>query len=86
MNFKFSNHALEEMQRRKIPISLVEAVLKDPQQILEQSKDITIYQSQLDFGTAKIYLIRVFINTTRNPVIIVTVYRTSQIQKYWSHP
>ena len=86
MNFKFSNHALEEMQRRKIPISLVEAVLKDPQQILEESKDITIYQSQLDFGTAKIYLIRVFINTTRNPVIIVTVYRTSQIQKYWSHP
>lgn len=86
MNFKFSNHALEEMQRRKIPISLVEAVLKDPQQILEESKDITIYQSQLDFGTAKIYLIRVFINTTRNPDIIVTVYRTSQIQKYWSHP
>lgn len=86
MNFKFSNHALEEMERRKIPISIVEAVLQDPQQILQQNEEITIYQSQLDFGTAKIYLIRVFINTTRNPAIIVTVYRTSQIQKYWSHP
>ncbi len=84
MNFKFSNHAMEEMQRRKIPISIVEAVLKDPQQILEQSKDITIYQSQLDFDTDKLYLIRVFINTTLDPAIIVTAYRTSQIQKYWS--
>ena len=72
------------MERRKIPISIVEVVLKDPQQILEQSKDITIYQSQLDFDTGKPYLIRVFINTTLDPAIIVTVYRTSQIQKYWS--
>ena len=82
--FKFSNHALEEMERRKIPISLAEAVLKDPQQILKQSKDITIYQSQLDFDTGKLYLIRVFINTTLDPVIIVTVYRINQIQKCWS--
>lgn len=84
MDFKFSNHAVEEIERRKIPISFVEAVLKYPQQILEQSKDITIYQSQLDFDTGKFYLIRVFINTTLDPAIIVTVYRTSQIQKYWS--
>jgi hypothetical protein len=28
----------------------------------------------------------VFINTSLNPAIIVTVYRTSQIQKYWSDP
>ena len=86
MNFKFSNHALEEMQRRKIPISLVESVLQHPQQTLQQNEEITIYQSQLDFDTDKLYLIRVFINITRNPAIIVTVYRTSQIQKYWSHP
>jgi Domain of unknown function (DUF4258) len=86
MDFKFSNHALEEMQRRNIPISFVEAVLHNPQQVLQQNAEITIYQSQLDFGTAKLYLIRVFINTSLNPAIIVTVYRTSQIQKYWSHP
>ena len=29
MDFKFSNYAVEEMQRRKIPISIVEAVLQD---------------------------------------------------------
>ena len=83
MNFKFSNHALEEMEKRKVPISFVEAVLENPQQTLQQDEEITIYQSQLDFGTNRLYLLRVFTNTTINPAVVVTVYRTSQIQKYW---
>ncbi len=86
MNFKFSNHALEEMQRRKIPIYLVEAVLKNPQQTLQQDREITICQSQLDFGIGKLYLLRVFVNIMVNPAVVVTVYRTSQIQKYWRNP
>ncbi|NJM28488.1 MAG: DUF4258 domain-containing protein [Pseudanabaena sp. RU_4_16] len=83
MNFKFSNHALGEMQRRKIPISFVEAVLENPQQTLQQDEEIAIYQSQLDFGIGKLYLLRVFVNIMVNPAVVVTVYRTSQIQKYW---
>lgn len=83
MNFKLSNHALGEMQRRKIPISFVEAVLENPQQILQQDEEIAIYQSQLDFGIGKLYLLRVFVNIMVNPAVVVTVYRTSQIQKYW---
>ena len=43
MNFKFSNHALEEMEKRKVPISFVEAVLENPQQTLQQDEEITIY-------------------------------------------
>lgn len=35
MDFKFSTHAVEEVERRKIPVSFVKTVLKDPQQILE---------------------------------------------------
>ena len=53
MKFKFSNHALEEIERRKISISLVEMVLENPQQMLKQDEEIIIYQSQLDFGTGK---------------------------------
>jgi len=65
---------------------LIEAVLWSPQQTLKQSEDITIYQSQLDFGTGKLYLLRVFINITVDPQLVVTVYRTSKIQKYWRNP
>ncbi len=86
MNFRLSNHALEEVQKRKIPISFVETVLKNPQQTIQQDEEITIYQSQLDFGTAKLYLLRVFVNITVDPAVAVTVYRTSQIQRYWSRP
>ncbi|MBP0040293.1 MAG: DUF4258 domain-containing protein [Roseofilum sp. SBFL] len=86
MNFQFSNHALEEIQKRNIPMVLIEAVLWSPQQTLKQSEDITIYQSQLDFGTGKLYLLRVFINITVDPQLVVTVYRTSKIQKYWRNP
>ena len=86
MNFRFSNHALEEMEKRKVPISFVETVLENPQQILQQDEEITIYQSQIDFGTGKLYLLRVFINTTLDPAIVVTVYRTSQIKKHWRNP
>ncbi|UZQ55801.1 DUF4258 domain-containing protein [Trichothermofontia sichuanensis B231] len=86
MDFKFSSHALEEMEKRKVPISFVEAVLENPQQTLQQDEEITIYQSQMDFGTGKLYLLRVFINTTIEPAIFITVYRTSQIKKYWRNP
>ncbi|QZZ19827.1 DUF4258 domain-containing protein [Leptothermofonsia sichuanensis E412] len=86
MNFKFSNHALEEIEKRKVPISFVEAVLENPQQTLQQDEEITIYQSQMDFGTGKLYLLRVFINITIDPAIVVTVYRTSQIKKHWRNP
>jgi Domain of unknown function (DUF4258) len=86
MDFTFSNHALEEIEKRKILISLVKIVLENPQQTLQQDEEITIYQSQLDLGTGKLYLLRVFINTTVDPKVVVTVYRTSQIKKYWRNP
>lgn len=86
MNFKFSNHALEEMEKRKVPISFVESDLENPQQTLQQDEEITIYQSQIDFGTDKLYLLRVFINITIDPAVVVTVYRTSQIKKHWRNP
>ena len=50
MNFKFSNHALEEMEKRKVPISFVEAVLDNPQQTLQQDKEITREHPRMDMS------------------------------------
>jgi hypothetical protein len=36
MKFKLSNHARQEMQRRSIPLSLVESALQHPQQIVPE--------------------------------------------------
>ncbi|NJL57346.1 DUF4258 domain-containing protein [bacterium] len=83
MKVRFSSHALAEIEKRQLPLFLVETVLENPQQILQQDEEIAIYQSQLDFGAGKPYLLRVFINITVDPTIVVTIYRTSKIAKYW---
>jgi hypothetical protein len=41
------------------------------------------YQSIMDAGTGKDYLIRVIVNYSIDPARVVTVYRTSKIGKYW---
>ena len=74
------------MQRRSIPADLVEYVLQNRQQVLIQLHGVKIYQSQIDFGDGKDYLLRLFVNESVDPAIIVTVYRTSNISKYWVKP
>jgi hypothetical protein len=43
------------------------------------------FQSQVEIG-AKRYLLRVMVNETVNPPVVVTAYRTSKITKYWRKP
>ena len=86
MNFEFSSHAQEELEKRQISRFLVETILKNPQQTIPQDDEITIFQSQITSDTQKRYLLRIFVNITTNPPRIVTLYRTSKIKKYWQQP
>jgi len=81
--YVFSNHALQEMERRNIPEAAVKAILSQPEQVVPGKDNRTIYQSRLDNEVGKTYLIRVFVEGTLDPPMVVTVYRTSKIQKYW---
>ncbi|HPX80849.1 MAG TPA: DUF4258 domain-containing protein [Syntrophales bacterium] len=83
MIFRFSNHALEEMKRRAIPERILELVLNDPQQIVPERGSLKVYQSVVDFGDGKQFLLRAIVDDTLEPAIVVTVYRTSKIGKYW---
>lgn len=83
MRYKISRHADEEMKRRGIPLNFVESVIENPQQIVDEYGSKKAYQSKIDFGKGKMYLLRVIINDTVDPKMVVTVYRTSKIQKYW---
>ncbi|WP_448527316.1 DUF4258 domain-containing protein [Parathermosynechococcus lividus] len=80
---RFTAHALEEMQRRGIAREQVEAVLSQREQILLGRNRRTIYQSRIRFDGEKQYLLRVFVDETISPSVVITVYRTSKIQKYW---
>jgi Domain of unknown function (DUF4258) len=79
----FSNHALQEMTRRNILRAVVEEILNSPEQIVPGKENRTIYQSRLDNEEGGVYLIRVIVDIDRDPPLVITVYRTSKVQKYW---
>ena len=83
MAFMLSRHAREEIARRGIPQTLVDLVLNNPQQIIQEHGGRVAYQSQLDFGGGRVFLLRAIVVDTVNPAVVVTVYRTSKISKYW---
>ena len=81
MNYFFSQHALEQMKARTISKETVENILTKPDQITIH-EDLTVFQG-LEKGDKTLFLIRVFLNMRKTPNVIVTVYRTSKISKYY---
>lgn len=84
--FVLSDHALQEIARRGLPQDIVMAVLNAPEQIVSGSGQRSIYQSRLSFGSQKLYLVRVVVDETVSPTVVITAYRTSQLKKYWRNP
>lgn len=75
-------HAAFEMQRRRIDESIVRGVLAAPEQRHPVRPGRDVLQSRIAL-TGKTYLVRVFVDIDRNLAEVVTVYRTSQIARYW---
>jgi len=55
-----------------------------PEQTLTDTEnpEIRIYQSLLN-ENGQIFLLRVFVNIIKQPNVIVTLYKTTKIQKYY---
>ncbi len=83
MNFVLSKHAEEEIKRRDIPLEFLEQVLENPEQIILEKNGAKAYQSKVTFEGGKIYLIRAIVSDETQPSVVITVYRTSNISKYW---
>jgi len=82
MSHKLSAHVQQEMVRRGIPLAVVESVLAAPAQKVPEHGDVVCYQSKVEINQ-KPYLVRVMVNGKATPPKVVTVYRTSKINKYW---
>lgn len=75
------------MERRQITQEDVKAVLTNPEQVEMIRHGRAVYQSRIRMSEqAKTYLLRVFVDIDRTPPRVVTVYRTSKINKYWKEP
>lgn len=83
MKILVSRHAEEEMGRRQISREWLDSVLENPQQRVPQPGGKEILQSCFESGRGTLYLVRAVVAIDREPPVVVTVYRTSKIKKYW---
>ena len=81
MHYKFSLHAKEQLINRRIDKNLAETVLDNPDRILKRDECLSIFQKSIKEGN-RTYLYRVFVNTCKDPKLIITVYKTSKLKKY----
>lgn len=86
MEFLFTDHALREMSRRGIPKKTVYEIIGSYEQEIEIRQGRKVYQARRREGDPpRVYLYRIFLDVDRRPIEVVTVYRTSKIEKYWRH-
>lgn len=82
-----SPHAVQEMARRRITERDVRAVLADPgRRELVRTGRLVLSSLQECEPAGRAYVLRVFVDAARSPPMVVTVYRSSKIGKYWSQP
>lgn len=80
---KWWPHARERLVEREIDLKLVQAALKQPDQVILLGGRKIIHKRYHDSRRHKEYLLRVFIEEYAEEQVIRTVYRTSKISKYW---
>jgi hypothetical protein len=80
MRYRFTQHAMDEMAKRGVTAAEIDAVIQSPEQTFPGEGGRTIRQSKVRGG----YLIlRVILDERSDPAMVVTLYLTSKIAKYW---
>jgi len=64
---------------------LVESVLEEPDQVVAERGAVKAYQSKRDIG-GKMFFVRVMVDDSLDPAVVVTAYRTTRIDRYWKKP
>jgi hypothetical protein len=84
MDLIFSKHAQEQMRRRNINREYVLSTILQPEQVIVDDEDteIIICQSIIK-EDGQMFLLRVFVNKDKFPNVIVTLYKTTKILKYY---
>ena len=57
--------------------------MNNPEQVVTEQGGRKVYQSQVDRGDGQIVLLRAIVMDDVEPAVVVSVYWTKQIQKYW---
>ncbi len=82
MTFTLLPHAFAVLRERKVPLMVLEMVLREPQQIIPERQGRVAYQSIVEIADRKTALLRAIVEEGE-PLIVVTVYYTTKLEKYW---
>jgi hypothetical protein len=81
-NYLLTAHAIRELSRRALDEETVRGVLASPEQRASVRPGREVLQSRRTI-LGREYLVRVFVDTDRQPPEVVTAYRTTKVRKYW---
>ncbi|MDN5344618.1 MAG: hypothetical protein PWQ18_729 [Clostridia bacterium] len=81
MKLRFTNHAEKQLIERKLDKELVGETICNPERIITQGQDVSIYQKVFK-EKGKEYLLRVAVKLSGDNHVVLTAYRTSKIKKY----
>jgi len=84
MKISLLYHLKLQAKEREINIKLIEDIIKNPDQIVPEPKGLkAAHRKIFDTKIRKEYLIRVIFKEQQDLRIGITVYKTSNIKKYW---
>ena len=83
MRMRMSQHAVRQVRDRRIPLATLEKVLDEPDQVTIEHGGRKAYQSIVDLGRGHRLLLRAIVDDRVEPPVVVTVYATKRIAKYW---
>jgi hypothetical protein len=81
-SIRFTGYARKRLGRRTISEEAVLAVVRHPDQLIEE-RGRKVAQTRWVTPRGKEYLLRVVYEESGDEIVIVTIYDTSKIQKYW---
>lgn len=84
MEIIITKHARFEAQRRQIDLESVMQAIQNPQQKVLSRKNRIVYQDKYyDTIAGKEMLLRVIAEQSGDTLKVISVYKTSKIDKYW---
>ena len=81
MDHVYSQHAINQLKKRNISVDLINDAIKKPDHISIED-GITVISKIIEIET-KLYLLRIFMNHSVLPNVVITAYITSKIEKYY---
>ena len=80
----FTEHAMLQMHERDVAETDVRRTVESPDQRLKSRSRIVFHKLIQHRGAE--YLLRVFCEEADDAYVVVTVYPTSKVSKYWGQP